>query len=239
MEMASPETQPAGSTRRERRRLEVSRRVLEAAEALFVEKGFDETTVAEICEAADVAYGTFFNHFPAKSDLLLAMGGREVADISEQLSALSRRPVRIGDALTLLFEGFAERLQWVSPGERALAARVESLAFTEAHEDRDHGFHAAFVAFIRECVAAGRVRADIPAETLADMLASAYATMGLSWVHIQDFPVRSRARALADVLGEMLAPRVADAPTPKASASLPKAGGPKAGGPSRKIRRSK
>ncbi|MBW2464626.1 MAG: helix-turn-helix transcriptional regulator, partial [Deltaproteobacteria bacterium] len=53
--MASPEIQPAGSTRRERRRLEVSRRVLEAAEALFVEKGFDETTVAEICEAADVA----------------------------------------------------------------------------------------------------------------------------------------------------------------------------------------
>jgi AcrR family transcriptional regulator len=238
MEMASPETQAPGSTRRERRRLEVSSRVLESAEALFVEKGFDETTVAEICEAADVAYGTFFNHVPAKSDLLLAMGARAVADISEELSALSRRPARIGDALTLLFEGFAERLQSVSPGERALAARVESLAFTEAH---DHGFHAAFVAFIRESAAAGRGRADIPAATLADVLASANATKGLSWVHIQDFPVRSRARALADVLGETLAPRAADAPSPKAGGASPKAGGasPKAGGPSRKTRRSK
>jgi len=225
MAMATPLMQPAGSTRRERRRLEVSTRVVEAAEALFVKKGFDETTVAEICEAADVAYGTFFNHFPAKSDLLLAMGRRAVADISEELSALSRRPVRIGDALTLLFEGFAERLQWVSPGERALAARVESLAFSEAHEDRDHGFHAAFVAFIRESVAAGRVRADIPAETLADVLASAYATMGLSWVHIQDFPVKSRARALADVLGETLAPRAANASSPEAGGPSPKAGG--------------
>jgi AcrR family transcriptional regulator len=224
MAMVTPDIQPAGSTRRERRRIEVFARVLEAAEALFVDKGFDETTVAEICEAADVAYGTFFNHFPGKSDLLLAMGGREVADISNQLSALSKRSVGIGEALTLLFDGFAERLELVSPGERALAARVESLAFTEAHEDRDHGFHAAFVAFMRESAAAGRVRADIPAETLADVVASAYATMGLSWVHIHDFPVRSRARALADLLGEMLAPREADAPSPKAGGPSSKKG---------------
>ncbi|MGB1225276.1 MAG: TetR/AcrR family transcriptional regulator [Mycobacterium sp.] len=214
--MASLETQPAGSTRRERRRLEVSGRVLDAAESLFVAKGFDETSVAEICEAADVAYGTFFNHFPAKSDLLLALGARALSDISGQLAALSRRPVPIGDAVRDLFEGFAERLQSVSPGERALAARVQSLAFTEVHEDRDHGFHAAFVAFIHESVATDRVRADIPAETLADLLASAYATMALSWVHIPDFPVRSRARALADVLAETLAP---DAPSPNAAPS--------------------
>ncbi len=217
--MATPETQPAGSTRRERRRLEVSNRVLDAAEALFVEKGFDETTVAEICEAADVAYGTFFNHFPAKSDVLLAMGARAVEDISQQLSALSCRPGPIGDALTLLFEGFAEHLESVSPGERALAARVESLAFTDVREDRDGGFHAAFVAFIGQSVAAGRVRADIPAETLADLLASAYATMALSWVHIQDFPIRTRARALADVLAETLAPRAGAVPSPAAARS--------------------
>ncbi|GJF09177.1 TetR family transcriptional regulator [Mycolicibacterium cyprinidarum] len=207
--MVSPQAQPDGSTRRERRRLEVATRVLDSAEALFIEKGFDETTVAEICDAADVAYGTFFNHYPTKSDLLLAMGERAVVDISEQLDALSRRPVAIGDALARLFEGFAERLLSVSPGERALAARVESLAFTEVHEDRNGGFHAAFVRFIRESMAAGRVRTDVPAETLADLLASAYATMALRWVHLPDFPVRTRARALADLLAETLAPRPA------------------------------
>jgi len=53
------------------------------------------------------------------------------------------------------------------------------------------------------------VRTDIPAETLADLLASAYATMALSWVHIPDFPVRTRARDLADLLAETLAPRAA------------------------------
>lgn len=220
--MASPDTHPAGSTRRERRRLEVSSRVLDAAEALFIEKGFDETTVAEICDAADVAYGTFFNHYPAKSDLLLAMGTRAVLDISEQLDALSRRPVAIGDALTLLFEGFAERLLSVSPGERALAARVQSLAFTEVHEDRNRGFHAAFVRFTGESMAAGQVRTDIPAETLADLIASAYATMALSWVHIPDFPVHTRARGLADLLAETLAPHTADTPSQTGAASSPK-----------------
>ena len=42
---------------------------------------------------------------------------------------------------------------------------------------------------------------------LADLLASAYSAMALSWVHMPEFPVRDRARAVADLLGETLAPR--------------------------------
>ena len=59
--------------RRDRRRLELYERIVEAGEALFEEQGYDETKVAEICERADVAYGTFFNHFPTKLDLLRAL----------------------------------------------------------------------------------------------------------------------------------------------------------------------
>ena len=51
------------------------------------------------------------------------------------------------------------------------------------------------------------MRADVTVETLADLVASAYSAMALSWVHMPEFPVRDRARALADLLGETLAPR--------------------------------
>lgn len=210
--MTSAETQPTAPTRRQRRRLEIELRILDASKSLFIEKGYDETTVAEIAEAADVAYGTFFNHFPAKSDLLAAMGEREVATMSEQLSALSHRPGRIGDALNALFDAFAQRLQSASQNERALAAKIQSVAFTAAPADRDHGYQEAFVSFVSESVAAGRVRADIPAETLADLLASAYSAMALSWVHMPEFPVRDRARAMADLLDETLCPRRPNAP---------------------------
>jgi TetR/AcrR family transcriptional regulator, cholesterol catabolism regulator len=56
--------------RRERKKLEVTRRIREAALELFAEKGYESTTVEEISERADVAKGTFFNHFPRKDALL-------------------------------------------------------------------------------------------------------------------------------------------------------------------------
>ena len=205
--MTSTQTQPSAPTRRQRRRLEIELRLLDASQSLFIEKGYDETTVAEIAETADVAYGTFFNYFPAKSDLLAAMGEREVAELSEQLSTLSRLPGRIDQALTLLFDGFAKRLQAASPRERALAAKIQSITFAAAPADRDLGYQEAFAAFIRQAVMSGRVRADVAVETLADLLASAYSAMALSWVHMPEFPVRDRARAIATLLGETLAPR--------------------------------
>lgn len=205
--MTSAPTQPPASTRRQRRRLEIELRLLDASKRLFIERGYDETTVAEIAETADVAYGTFFNYFPAKSDLLAAMGEREVAELSEQLSTLARRPGRIDETLTVLFDGFAKRLEAASPRERALAAKIQSIAFAAAPEDRDLGYHDAFAAFIRQAVTSGRVRADVEVETLSDLVAGAYSAMALSWVHMPQFPVRDRAQAMAHLLGETLAPR--------------------------------
>ena len=38
---------------------------------LFLEKGFEATTIEEIAEAADIAPSTFFNYFPTKEDVVL------------------------------------------------------------------------------------------------------------------------------------------------------------------------
>ena len=53
-------------TRRERKKEETKGRIAEVALELFRRKGVEATTVEEICEKADVAKGTFFNHFPHK-----------------------------------------------------------------------------------------------------------------------------------------------------------------------------
>ena len=63
-----PHGKPLG--RRERKKLETHRRIYRAAMGLFVEKGFDATTVEEIAQRADVAKGTVFNYFPHKGSFL-------------------------------------------------------------------------------------------------------------------------------------------------------------------------
>ena len=57
-------------SRRERKKQETRQGLLEAALALFRERGYDETTIEEITDRADVAKGTFFNYFPSKEALL-------------------------------------------------------------------------------------------------------------------------------------------------------------------------
>lgn len=55
--------------RRSRKRLATRSSISDAATRLFIERGFDNVTVDEIAEAADVGRMTVFNHFPRKEDM--------------------------------------------------------------------------------------------------------------------------------------------------------------------------
>src|SRR5271167_4001729 len=67
--------------RRERRTAETRERLFRAALDLFARKGFTETTVEDITEAAAVGKGTFFNYFPSKDHILLAFGEMQLAKL--------------------------------------------------------------------------------------------------------------------------------------------------------------
>ena len=63
-------TPPSG--RRERKKARTRQTLADAALRLFLKRGFDQVTVAEIAEAADVAVSTLFAHYPTKESLLFS-----------------------------------------------------------------------------------------------------------------------------------------------------------------------
>ncbi len=71
--------------RRERRRAEIRERLYSAALGLFAERGYLQTTVEDITDAADVGKGTFFNYFPTKEHVLATFGGQRIAAVEHAL----------------------------------------------------------------------------------------------------------------------------------------------------------
>src|SRR5215471_9968164 len=80
----------AAPSRRERKKLATRQALEEAALRLFAAQGYEQTTVEEIAEAADVAVRTFFRYFSSKQDVLF---GEVATDRVTRLgSELAARP---------------------------------------------------------------------------------------------------------------------------------------------------
>jgi AcrR family transcriptional regulator len=73
------------SPRRTRKKQATREAISAIATRMFIERGFDNVTVAEIAEAADVARMTVFNYFPRKEDLFFDQEGEARTLLREAL----------------------------------------------------------------------------------------------------------------------------------------------------------
>lgn len=133
---------PAGPHpgRRERKKAEVRQRISDSATALFLHCGFDQVSVSEIAEAADVARPTVFAHFPRKEDLFFdrypEVAGQLTRAIRERpagtsaVSALRDTLVAAVQAGQAPYGMQADMIPWwrTVAASRALQARARELA---------------------------------------------------------------------------------------------------------------
>ncbi len=90
MDMTQSPSPPSAQGWRERKRQQTKDRIAETGLRMFVENGFEATTLDAIAEAAGIARRTFFNYFESKEALLFAYEDRAEQGVR---AALARMPI--------------------------------------------------------------------------------------------------------------------------------------------------
>lgn len=116
--------------RRERKKAQTRAALSDAALDLFLKRGYDDVTVAEVAEAADTAVTTLFKHFPGGKETLVFGGSGEdrAAAIVEAIRTRGDG-VRPLDALQAFM---AERGAFETDPDRNMKRRLRLIAETPA-----------------------------------------------------------------------------------------------------------
>jgi AcrR family transcriptional regulator len=143
--MSSLDTPRSQLGLRERKKQQTRETIAKAALRLFAERGYDETTLADIAEAADVAPRTIFAYFESKEDILLC---KERAFLEDLKRRLDERPdgTTTVDALREFF-GSIEH-----PDEDA-KVRKQVITASPALQMRLRGRHAELEPLLAESIA--------------------------------------------------------------------------------------
>lgn len=175
-------------SRRERRKEETRQRLIEAALSLMQEKPFDQISVEEITERADVAKGTFFNYFPTKEHLLITYLQDMVDEVYDFLESLQPETAESQwEVMRQVMHFIAERDGRSLAITRSMFAacchseplrQMVSSMIQEATQHAMLGFH--------KGQATGEYRSDVSAEVLAHYAIRLYRICLMEWLMEQN-----------------------------------------------------
>jgi AcrR family transcriptional regulator len=167
---------------RERKKLRTRRALAEAALRLFTENGFDQTTLEEVADEADVSKSTFFRFFPAKE---AAAVEAETELWTAYLTALADRQLS-GAILGELHHTLASAITGLDPGwdQRFIDTRLLIIAAPALLKYVEHYRHGVKNQVI-DCLA-GKLRLDpedLRLHLVVELTITAFTVSGRHWVH--------------------------------------------------------
>ncbi|SFI59336.1 TetR/AcrR family transcriptional regulator [Bradyrhizobium sp. cf659] len=119
--LSSGEKSPAGPGLRERKQQQTRERLKRAAMALFLERGFEATTIDDVAAAADVSRRSFFHYFASKEDVVAAWQEDAAAAL---VAGILARPAD-ETMLTAAENAIAAAVKRIDPTEAAAMSRLK------------------------------------------------------------------------------------------------------------------
>ncbi|MDG2333001.1 MAG: TetR/AcrR family transcriptional regulator [Myxococcota bacterium] len=191
--------------RRERRKLEVRARILEAGLELFEARGVEATKVQAICERADIAQKTFFNYFPTKRHLLREIAQVSLGQLLRDIEAVRKLPVPTREKIHAFFAGVVENADEAGPMRRELLTEMVHIAHEPGEEHREaQQLRDAFAGIVADGLEADELTDRYPAEALTEMLMGAFYVQMFNWANLDAYPLREHASQAARFLTDSM-----------------------------------
>ena len=145
--------------------------ILDTATRLFLQKGYDETTLQDIIDATKLSKGAIYHHFASKEAILISVVDRMgdfnsavLAEIRDRKGLTGAEKLRelFRTSMTLSFQGkILHMLPFLIENPKFMALQMQSI-LGEAAPDY-------ILPILKEGIADGSIRADYP-EQLAEVL---------------------------------------------------------------------
>src|SRR3984893_3190589 len=187
--------------RRERHRTETRDRIYRAALQLFAERGYLETTVEDITNAADVGKGTFFNYFPSKEHILAAFGRMQISKVQAgaDRDAESNLPIR-EYLIRLAIEATSAPARNPAIIRALLQANLSSSPVRQTMKEIHAKATALLAHIIEEGQKRGEIRRDLDPVLIAQTLSQSLLGSMLVWSLYGDGTLEQRVQTVFEVI---------------------------------------
>jgi len=149
--------------------------ILQAALQCFVARGFHQTSMRDIAQAAGVSLGNLYNHFPGKEAIILAVAVAESEELAPLLQRLTASDGERAQVLVFLqdFHALCRQPEWATLAVEVLAESARNPAVAEAFAANRRQLQATLAEALQQVAQRERRRPVLAAALQAQVLLDA------------------------------------------------------------------
>ena len=194
---------PAAESRRESRKRELRTRIAEASMALFAERGFEETTIEEICQRADVARRTLYSYYPTKHDIVRSLcESLVISETTNNIALAIEHSGELAPRLRFMFERMAANVAEPAPLQKIL---IHQLVADQNASDANNvvmvsELRDAFTALFATASDVQGLGAGMSSALSAEILISVVSALSVNWINDEHYPFAENLQAVEGYL---------------------------------------
>jgi AcrR family transcriptional regulator len=197
------ENHPMAITKRQQQAIATKQKILDTAETLIGERGYDNVSVDDIVAACGVAKGTFYIYFKSKDELIVYIEHTPYEKMREEFNSIKGRPFeeRLRYLLMRWFDIMAKfNIHFARQRLRHYVDPAYASLYGENTTQMDVGLEMVET-FFEDAVKNGELRAETPVTTLAREIT--FSMEGCAIYHYKcegTFPVMEWASTYCDLV---------------------------------------